>query len=514
MHSCYNNKGDTFMKSILFKINDALNTYDPADIMFKDLNLDDVIAEVLRRAKLFDIKKYYYTPLKNKEDIIYRHEVFKDLENKELFDDLNVFSYTMNRKLQELKVAKTVKFEVYKQIELKKKIEDVIEIMRLLVTNLDKYELKSEALKMMKKYVSDFLSSKEVEFVLNDMKLITEEMKKVKYRLAFENGVIKIAKEEKEEVVLDIINDTISAYLVDNPISFSLDYGQLPVHFLGQIYREIAKMYPIEFKHLELFSKHFDTFIDDVIVGFSNDIQFYISYIEIMDRIKSMGLSFSIPTINEGHTYCQKGYDMALALKFYVTGAKIVVNDFMYDKGEYALIISGPNQGGKTTFSRYVGQVFYLAMLGLPVSGVSSSIDIVDRVYTMYEVEEDSSNLNGKLKSELLRIKNIMDSMQKNSLFVLNEVFSSTALEDGIILGKKVMELVKNKGSKMAFVTFIEELSKNDSGTVSMGSMVDKNDPSIRTFEILRKNDNSNTYAKSIASKNHVSYDDIIRRVE
>ncbi len=502
------------MKSILFKTEEILNTYDQNDIMFKDLNLDDVISEVLRRAKLFDIKKYYYTPLKNKEDIIYRQEVFKDLENKALFDDLNLFSYTMNRKLQELKVANTMKFEAYKQIELKKKIEDVIVILKQLLENLSKYELKSEALNMMKTYIKDFLSSEKVKFVLDDMALITEEMKKVKYRLAFENGSIKIAKDEKEELVRTKIEDVISMYHVENPVDFSLDYGQLPVHFLGQIYREISKMYPIEFKHLELFSKHFDTFIDEVIIGFSNDIQFYISYIEIMDRIKTMGLNFSIPKINEGTTYCTKGYDMALALKFYVTGAKIVENDFMYNKDEYALIISGPNQGGKTTFSRYLGQVFYLASLGVPVGGISSSIDIVDRIYTMYEVEEASSNLNGKLKSELLRIKNIMDSMQENSLFILNEVFASTALEDGIILGKKIMELVKNKKSKMAFVTFIEELSKNDEGTVAMGSIVDASDPSIRTFEILRKTDNSNTYAKSIAAKNHVSYDDILRRVE
>ncbi len=132
----------------------------------------------------------------------------------------------------------------------------------------------------------------------------------------------------------------------------------------------------------------------------------------------------------------------------------------------------------------------------------------------MYEVEEDSSNLNGKLKSELIRIKNIMDKIEDTSLFILNEVFASTSLEDGIVLGKKVIDMVNNHKSRMLFVTFIEELASYNETTVSMGSTVDKDNPSIRTFEILRRLDNSNTYAKSIATKNHVSYDDIIRRVE
>ena len=102
--------------------------------------------------------------------------------------------------------------------------------------------------------------------------------------------------------------------------------------------------------------------------------------------------------------------------------------------------------------------------------------------------------------------------MTDNALLIMNEVFASTSLDDGIILGQKVIDMVQEHNSKALFVTFIEELSKYK-GAVSMGSTVDKENPSIRTFEILRKLDNSNTYARSIAKKNNVSYDDIIRRI-
>ena len=502
------------MNSILFINEEKVNKYSYTDPLFNDLNLDDVIQEVVRKAKLFDIKDYFYMPLTIKDDILYRQEVFKDLEDSRVFDALNLFSYTMNRKMGELKESKTVKFNAYKNIFLKKKIEDVLEILNQFLDTMKNLNYNSRAIKMMVDYIKCYLNSEKVKFVISDMALINEEMRKVKYRLAFEGGSIKISKDEDEKLIRDEISDVVSMYKVESPIQFSRDYGMLPEHFVGQIYKELSKYYPVEFKHLELFSKHFDGFIDENIVQMSNDIQFYIAYIEVMNRIKSMGLNFTLPKINEEKTYCNKGYDLALALKFYVKGNKIITNDFLYDKGESAIIVSGPNQGGKTTFSRYVGQAFYLASLGVPITGVDASISIANRIYTMYEVEEDSSNLNGKLKSELIRIKNIMDKIEDNSLFILNEVFASTSLEDGIVLGKKVIDMVNNHKSRMLFVTFIEELASYNETTVSMGSTVDKDNPSIRTFEILRRLDNSNTYAKSIATKNHVSYDDIIRRVE
>ena len=98
------------MKSILFVDEEKVNNYNQSDIIFNDLNLDDIISEILRRAKLFDIKDYFYKTLKSKDDIMYRQEVFLDLEDKKVFDALNLFSYTMNRKMSELKESKNVKF--------------------------------------------------------------------------------------------------------------------------------------------------------------------------------------------------------------------------------------------------------------------------------------------------------------------------------------------------------------------------------------------------------------------
>lgn len=500
------------MTSLLYLNEENVNSYTEDNIIFKDLNLDDIIFEILRYAKMFKIKPYFYKLLKNPEDVLYRHEVFKDLENQELFDTLNMFSYTLTRKLRDIEDSKALKYEMHRKIKLKQKIFEYLSILEDFKKKMDGISYSSRAIKRMVEYINNYLNSEEVLFVYEDMKKIDEEMKNVKYRLYFDSGVIKIEKADDKELVLDKITDTLSKYKVENVVEFTRDYGSIPNHFLGQIYAKISRYYPIEFKHLDLFSKHFNGFIDKTISAFANDIQFYIAYIEMMKKINSMNLKFTYPKL-DGNVYCNNGYDLALAISFYVRSRKVVTNDFRYDDGESVIVVSGPNQGGKTTFSRYVGQTFYLAALGLPVTGSEASIPLISNIFTMYEVEEESSNLNGKLKSELIRIKDITDNMDDNSLLIMNEVFASTSLEDGIILGKKVIDIINNKKSKALFVTFIEELASYNSTTVSMGSTVDKDDPSIRTFEILRRNDNSNTYARSIAKKNHVSYEDIIRRI-
>lgn len=502
------------MLSLLYKNEKKCKEFNKESIIFKDLNLDDIIAEVLRYARGFDIEKYFYEALVDKEDILYRHEVFKDFNNPQIFDALNLFSYTMKKKIDDLEDESKFDFRTLKQVKLKQKITDYIAILQRLDSDLSKCSIKSDGVKKIKDYIHNYLDSDDIKFVINDMKLINEEMKKVEYRLGFIDGVTKISKIEEKTSINEIIDPILDMYPLDNELKFNRNYGSTPNHILGQIYNELQKYYPHEFKHLELYSKHFDDFIDKNIKELINEVQFYSAYIIMMNKIKEMGLSFNYPSINEDKVYCNNGYDLALAISYLIKKMKVIPNSFLYENKERIIIVSGPNQGGKTTYSRFLGQTFYLGLLGVPVTGDSASLNIVSNICTMYEVEEDSSNLNGKLKSELIRIKEIMDNLGDNGLLIMNEVFSSTSLHDGIILGKKVIDMLNSKNAYAIFVTFIEELSGYNDTTVSMGSTVDKDDPSIRTFEILRRLDNSNAYAKSIAKKNEVSYEDILWRID
>ncbi|WP_206076066.1 MutS-related protein [Marinitoga lauensis] len=161
-----------------------------------------------------------------------------------------------------------------------------------------------------------------------------------------------------------------------------------------------------------------------------------------------------------------------------------------------------------------IGQLHYFALLGLPVPGTNAKLLLWDNIFTHFEKEENNKNIRGKLEDDLIKIKHIMDNSTSNSLIIMNEIFSSTTIEDAIYLAKNIIEKILNLDALGIYVTFLDELTHMDPRIVSMVALVSSDDPSIRTFKISRKNADGYAYALSIAKKYCLTYNCLKERIK
>jgi len=484
---------------------------------FKDLNLDQVVREIILGRDEYYLAEFFCSPLKTISAVNYRLEVMRDLENPDLYGALVSFSHGMQKVRNYVEFSHNLHHKAQREKWCLDAASQYCSTLTGLYKSLYTLSFTSKGLQLFTSWLAEYLNSVSFQSLLAGTRALEQEFDNLRYAIMVESGKVTVVPDTDELDYSAELTETFKDFFEmtpDTPITFftDLEFCLLETKILGIL----EKMNEPSFHRLEAYEKKHGDFLNETILSFEREIQFYLSYLEYMATLKEKGYPFAIPSLSASKNIrVSGGYDIALAYKSINTGETVVPNDFYLEGDERIFVLTGPNQGGKTTFARAFGQILYLASLGCPVPCLTADLCLPDRIFTHFAREESLSLNAGRLQEDLFRIKEIMENATGYSAVIINELFSSTTSYDAFIMGRKILEYFLSLNCIVLYVTHIYELSGLNDKIVSLTASVDLSvSKAVRTFQILRKPADGFAYANSIVDKYHLTYEEIKGRMK
>lgn len=202
-------------------------------------------------------------------------------------------------------------------------------------------------------------------------------------------------------------------------------------------------------------TEHIDNFFNML----RDELAFYVGCINLQERLEKTENPITFPdpkAINDRMFSTRDLYDVSLALTM---NQKVVGNDINADS-KTLVIVTGANQGGKSTFLRSVGIAQLMMQAGMFVPATDFSANLCEGVFTHFRRKEDTSMRSGKLDEELSRMSSIVDQVKPNSLILFNESFAATNEREGSEIANQITSALLEHKVKVIFVTHMYEFAR------------------------------------------------------
>ncbi len=229
-------------------------------------------------------------------------------------------------------------------------------------------------------------------------------------------------------------------------------------------------------------AQHVETFFTML----RTELAFYVGCLNLHQHLAEKNIPVCIPEI-AGSPCAITFKDLRDASLTLLKTGSVVGND-LEAWATPLIMITGANQGGKSTFLRSIGLAQIMMQAGMFVTAQYFTADLRDGIFTHYRRREDKELNSGKFDEELRRISQIIDHVGRAPLFLFNESFAATNEREGSEVARQIIIALAEKGGHVVFVTHMYALAEafEDNAAVRTCFLLAERDQGgRRSFRIL-----------------------------
>ncbi|MBQ9701006.1 MAG: hypothetical protein IJV71_10360 [Lachnospiraceae bacterium] len=472
--------------------------------IIKDLNLDIVFKTMSRGDFLIDekVRRVMMIPLTTPEEIRYRQDIINDFyEHTGMLNELYSLAekqYTALRTYKEEtakgrnrssnNAAETIVTIKY----LKQAQESLGKLRTILRVNEGIYA--SEGLKSLLARL-DTLSLEQINIKIQEMEAFLAGAS-MGYTFQFGGG-LKIKDAVLNSCNLDPVRgkkpkqstfqNLYLKYIKKNTLFISND-DVLKQDVLHLRQATVAQMLRIFKPYLQQLISFFEHYIEE--------IAFYMGVIKFMRRLSELNIPLKVPTplpMGSKDTSFTELYELSMA----IYSQTKPVGNYLNVKDNLLTLITGANQGGKSTFLRSYGIAQVLMQCGMPVPAIWFTAPIYSQIFTHFTRQEDEQLSSGRLREELKRMSSMIDIADSHSLFLFNESFASTTEKEGAKIAYVILKAFYEKNIQTMMVTHLHQLADD---------LYNKQLPGITFLVAERLDDGSRTFHMIPGKPSHTSF--------
>ena len=518
---------------ILFAENSERKTVELKPETVKDLAIQEIVDSIAENETEMLIVRDIFTHIPtDTRDIRFRSEILQDFLNNEKLSEELTEALSYIRTLKNYGSSKILQIEgdntLYVMLEHLRELSVYVNASEAIVDCLKNNEIKSAGLKNVLSNMEKIVNDEKFEIAKTDINKMLEHMSNVRgayvgvnftpdlnvemvtavefvpYRIRSKYKFAEIAA-----FISNVNNSAAATNSVGKPMAPTRVIDPLLVSMTPLIEkhlrRHLTRIKMIIHKYIKLDS----TSITEMFEG----LTYYLAMARFGRRLRKENCEICMPEIKDTEGISLDIRDLYNVRLFLAQEKNIVKNDFSFSPKENIFILTGPNRGGKTIIEQALGIISIMASIGSFVTASSCVGRPFHNILTHFPIDENLTINYGRLGEEAVRIKEIVSETDDKTLILFNETYSTTSAADGLYLSKDLLRILKEKGTAVIFNTHIHEVARSIDemnkwdGESDMVSLVMEIKDNMNTFHVKRSDPESKSYARNIAEKYGITYE-------